>query len=127
MQGLAIIEEGIFQKIGQAADRLNIDAYVVGGYVRDHILGRPCKDIDIVCIGSGIDLAEQVAKEFDLPEHAVSIFKNFGTAMLKVDDWDLEFVGARKESYNRDSRKPVVENGTLEDIKGNIYIIFFYI
>lgn len=115
MQGLAIIEEGIFQKIGQAADRLNIDAYVVGGYVRDHILGRPCKDIDIVCIGSGIDLAEQVAKEFDLPEHAVSIFKNFGTAMLKVDDWDLEFVGARKESYQRDSRKPLVMEGTLED------------
>lgn len=115
MQGLAIIEEGIFQKIGQAADRLNIDAYVVGGYVRDHILGRPCKDIDIVCIGSGIDLAEQVAKEFDLPEHSVSIFKNFGTAMLKVDDWDLEFVGARKESYQRDSRKPLVMEGTLED------------
>ena len=115
MQGLAIIEEGIFKKIGQAADRLNIDAYVVGGYVRDHILGRPCKDIDIVCIGSGIELAEQVAREFELPDHAVSIFKNFGTAMLKVDDWDLEFVGARKESYQRDSRKPLVMEGTLED------------
>lgn len=115
MQGLAIIEEGIFRKIGQAADRLNMDAYVVGGYVRDHILGRPCKDIDIVCIGSGIELAEQVAREFDLSDHAVSIFKNFGTAMLKVDDWDLEFVGARKESYQRDSRKPLVMEGTLED------------
>lgn len=115
MQGLAIIEEGIFKKIGQAADHLKIDAYVVGGYVRDHILGRPCKDIDIVCIGSGIELAEQVAREFELPDHAVSIFKNFGTAMLKVDDWDLEFVGARKESYQRDSRKPLVMEGTLED------------
>jgi putative nucleotidyltransferase with HDIG domain len=69
----------------------------------------------VVCIGSGIDLALEVAKEFDLPEHAVSVFKNFGTAMIKVDDWDLEFVGARKESYNRDSRKPVVEEGSLED------------
>lgn len=115
MQGLAIIEEGIFKKIGQAADRLQMDAYVVGGFVRDHILGRPCKDIDVVCIGSGIELAEQVAREFDLPDHAVSIFKNFGTAMIKVDDWDVEFVGARKESYQRDSRKPLVMEGTLED------------
>lgn len=115
MQGLAIIEEGIFKKIGQAADRLQMDAYVVGGYVRDHILGRLCKDIDVVCIGSGIELAEQVAREFDLPDHAVAIFKNFGTAMIKVDDWDVEFVGARKESYQRDSRKPLVMEGTLED------------
>jgi putative nucleotidyltransferase with HDIG domain len=115
MQGIAIIEEGIFKKIGQAADRLQMDAYVVGGYVRDHILGRPCKDIDVVCIGSGIELAEQVAREFDLPDHAVAIFKNFGTAMIKVDDWDVEFVGARKESYQRDSRKPLVMEGTLED------------
>jgi poly(A) polymerase len=115
MQGLAIIEESIFKKIGQAADRLQMDAYVVGGFVRDHILGRPCKDIDVVCIGSGIELAEQVAREFDLPDHAVSIFKNFGTAMIKVDDWDVEFVGARKESYQRDSRKPLVMEGTLED------------
>lgn len=115
MQGLAIIEEGIFKKIGQAADRLQMDAYVVGGFVRDHILGRPCKDIDVVCIGSGIELAEQVAREFDLPDHTVSIFKNFGTAMIKVDDWDVEFVGARKESYQRDSRKPLVMEGTLED------------
>ena len=88
---------------------------MVGGFVRDHILGRPCKDIDVVCIGSGIELAEQVAREFDLPDHAVSIFKNFGTAMIKVDDWDVEVVGARKESYQRDSRKPLVMEGTLED------------
>jgi putative nucleotidyltransferase with HDIG domain len=114
-EGTEIVADPIFQKIGLAADRLGLDSYVIGGYVRDAILGRECKDIDVVCIGSGIDLALEVAKEFDLPEHAVSVFKNFGTAMIKVDDWDLEFVGARKESYNRDSRKPVVEEGTLED------------
>ena len=114
-EGNEIVADPIFQKIGLAADRLGLDSYVIGGYVRDAILGRECKDIDVVCIGSGIDLALEVAKEFDLPDHAVSVFKNFGTAMIKVDDWDLEFVGARKESYNRDSRKPVVEEGTLED------------
>lgn len=114
-EGTEIVADPIFQKIGLAADRLGLDSYVIGGYVRDAILGRECKDIDVVCIGSGIDLALEVAKEFDLPEHAVSVFKNFGTAMIKVDDWDLEFVGARKESYNRDSRKPVVEEGSLED------------
>lgn len=114
-EGKEIVADPIFQKIGLAADRLGLDSYVIGGYVRDAILGRECKDIDVVCIGSGIDLALEVAKEFDLPDHAVSVFKNFGTAMIKVDDWDLEFVGARKESYNRDSRKPVVEEGTLED------------
>ena len=114
-EGKEIVADPIFSKIGLAADRLGVDSYVIGGYVRDVILGRDCKDIDVVCLGSGIDLALEVAKEFDLPEHAVSVFKNFGTAMIKVDDWDLEFVGARKESYNRDSRKPVVEEGTLED------------
>ncbi len=114
-EGTEIVADPIFSKIGVAADRLGLDCYVIGGCVRDAILGRECKDIDVVCIGSGIDLALEVAKEFDLPEHAVSVFKNFGTAMIKVDDWDLEFVGARKESYNRDSRKPVVEEGTLED------------
>lgn len=114
--GKEIIENPIFVKIGAAADRLGLDAYVIGGYVRDAILGRDSKkDIDVVCLGSGIALAEEVAREFNLPEHQVSVFKNFGTAMLKVDDWDLEFVGARKESYQRDSRKPIVEEGSLED------------
>ncbi|MFL0162696.1 CCA tRNA nucleotidyltransferase [Aquirufa salirivi] len=114
--GKEIIENPIFIKIGAAADRLGLDAYVIGGYVRDAILGRDSKkDIDVVCIGSGIALAEEVAREFNLPEHQVAVFKNFGTAMLKVDDWDLEFVGARKESYQRDSRKPIVEEGSLED------------
>ena len=114
-KGIEIIENPIFARIGLAADRLGVEAYVVGGFVRDSILGRDCKDIDVVCIGSGIELAEEVAKEFELPDHAVSIFKNFGTAMLKVDEWDLEFVGARKESYQRDSRKPLVMEGSLED------------
>jgi len=113
--GQEIISDDIFKRIGAAADRIQMDSYVVGGFVRDQLLGRPCKDIDVVCIGSGIALAEEVAKEFDLPDHAVSVFKNFGTAMLKVDDWDLEFVGARKESYQRDSRKPLVMEGSLED------------
>lgn len=113
--GQEIISDHIFKRIGAAADRIQMDSYVVGGFVRDQILNRPCKDIDVVCIGSGIALAEEVAREFDLPDHAISVFKNFGTAMLKVDDWDLEFVGARKESYQRDSRKPLVMEGSLED------------
>lgn len=113
--GQEIISDDIFTRIGAAADRIQMESYVVGGFVRDQLLGRPCKDIDVVCIGSGIALAEEVAREFDLPDHAVSVFKNFGTAMLKVDDWDLEFVGARKESYQRDSRKPLVMEGSLED------------
>lgn len=113
--GQEIISDDIFKRISAAADRIQMESFVVGGFVRDQLLGRSCKDIDVVCIGSGIALAEEVAREFDLPDHAVSVFKNFGTAMLKVDDWDLEFVGARKESYQRDSRKPLVMEGSLED------------
>lgn len=110
------ISEEIFKVIGQSADELNLDAYVVGGYVRDAILNRAGKDIDIVCIGSGIKLALQVAKNLKLPDQAVAVFKNFGTAMIRTEDgFELEFVGARKESYNRDSRKPTVEEGTLQD------------
>ena len=85
----------------------------MGGFVRDLILKRPCKDIDVVCVGSGIDLASLVAKK--LGGIPVSVFKNFGTAMLVSGDWEVEFVGARKESYRSESRKPIVENGTLED------------
>lgn len=104
----------IFEKVAKAAATLGIEAYVVGGYVRDLVLDRPSKDIDFTCVGSGIVLAQEVAKDFD--EHVpLSVFKNFGTAMLKLDDWEVEFVGARKESYRQESRKPIVEDGTLQE------------
>ena len=93
---------------------MNIPAYVIGGWVRDLLLDRPCKDIDIVAIGSGIELAESVAKKLGDKYH-VNIYKNFGTAQIVYEDYDIEFVGARKESYRSESRKPIVENGTLED------------
>ena len=103
----------IFKKVSASARKLGVDAYVVGGFVRDLILHRPCKDIDFVCVGSGVELAQQVAHELGgLP---VTVFKNFGTAMIRQQDFELEFVGARKESYRQDSRKPVVEDGLLED------------
>ena len=101
-------------QIGLAGEKLGYPTYVVGGYVRDLFLQRPCKDIDVVCVGSGIELAKQAAKMFENAS-TVSIFHHFGTAMFKVNDLEFEFVGARKESYRSDSRKPSVENGTLED------------
>ena len=104
----------IFPLIIQAAHELKLPTYVIGGYVRDLLLKRPCKDIDIVCIGSGIELAEKVAEKADKVGEVIT-FKNFGTAMLKIGDWEVEFVGARRESYRLESRKPTVENGTLED------------
>ncbi len=104
----------IFQKIGAVADQQNVETYVVGGYTRDLILGRPSKDIDFVCVGSGIQLAQNVAKALG-SDVRVNIFKNFGTAQIRFEDLDLEFVGARRESYRNDSRKPIVEDGTLED------------
>lgn len=109
------IQHPIFELIGATADELGIDSYVIGGYVRDYFLKRNTpKDIDIVAIGSGIELAQKVASKLKgKPE--VSVFKNFGTAMIKHEGMELEFVGARKESYQRDSRKPIVEDGTLED------------
>ncbi len=109
------LEHNIFKIIGQSADELAVDAYVIGGFVRDYFLERgEAKDIDVVAVGSGIELANKVASKLE-GKPQVSIFKNFGTAMIKHGDLELEFVGARKESYDRDSRKPVVENGTLED------------
>ena len=105
----------IFKIVAQAAEELGFPAYVIGGFVRDYLLGRSGKkDIDIVAVGSGIDLALKVA---ELIPHRpkVQVFKNYGTAMLRYNDMDIEFVGARKESYRTDSRKPIVENGTLED------------
>ncbi len=103
----------VFKTVSSAAGKLGLDTYVVGGYVRDLVLGRVGKDIDFVCVGSGIELAREVAK--NLGDVAVTVFKNFGTAMIKLDDYELEFVGARKESYRSESRKPIVEDGTLED------------
>ena len=108
------IQHPIFNIIAEAASELKIDAYAIGGFVRDIILERPCKDIDVVAIGSGIKLAELVAKKIG-KKTKVTVFKNFGTAMLLYKNYEVEFVGARKESYDRGSRKPIVEDGTLED------------
>ncbi len=104
----------IFRIISECADEMNVPAYVIGGWVRDLLLNRPCKDIDVVAIGSGIDLAHRVAKKLGNKYH-VNVYKNFGTAQIVYEDYDIEFVGARKESYRSESRKPIVENGTLED------------
>ncbi|ANQ48280.1 HD domain-containing protein [Flammeovirga sp. MY04] len=103
----------IFDVVANSAKSVGFDTYLVGGFVRDLLLKRPSKDIDIVCVGSGIVLAEEVAKQGgNLP---CSTFKSFGTAMVKFDEYEVEFVGARRESYRRESRKPIVEDGTLED------------
>lgn len=105
----------VFEVVRDAAHHLGIQCYAIGGFVRDIFLQRNSKDVDIVAIGSGIELAHEVARRLPNNPH-VSYFKNFGTAMLKTDDgWEVEFVGARKESYQRHSRKPIVEDGTLED------------
>lgn len=104
----------IFTQISETADELGLECYVVGGYVRDIFLGRPSKDIDVVVVGSGIKMAEAFGKKLGKGAH-VAVFKNFGTAQVKYHQTEVEFVGARKESYQRDSRKPIVEDGTLED------------
>lgn len=104
----------VFAKVAKAANNLGLETYVVGGFVRDLILERPCKDLDFTCVGSGIALAEEVEKQYDY-HVPLSVFKNFGTAMLKLEDAELEFVGARKESYRTESRKPIVEDGTLQE------------
>ncbi len=104
----------VLQRIRAVADQLQLETYVVGGFVRDLLLKRPAKDIDVVCLGSGIALAKAVAKALAKADKVV-VFKNFGTAMIQWEGWELEFVGARKESYQKDSRKPVVEDGTLAD------------
>jgi len=107
------LKSNIFRVISEVADIEGVDAYVIGGFVRDILLNRPSKDIDIVVVGSGVDFARNVAQR--LRARKVTYFKNFGTAQLKHNEWDIEFVGARKESYRLDSRKPIVENGSLED------------
>lgn len=104
----------ILEKIAISAKELDLPCYLIGGFVRDKILGRNTKDMDIVCVGDGIALAAQVAEKFS-PAPEVHFFKNFGTAQIKSEGMEIEFVGARKESYDFNSRKPAVENGTIED------------
>ncbi len=106
------LQHKIFSIIAEEAIGIESDAFVVGGYVRDILLKRNSNDIDIVVIGSGIELAQKIAKRLNI---SVNVFRNFGTAMIKYDGLEIEFVGARKESYRLDSRKPIVETGTLED------------
>jgi len=108
------LEEPIFQLIRKCSGELQLSSFAIGGYVRDHFLNRNSKDIDIVTLGKGIDLAAKVHQALG-DEAQLSIFKTFGTAQVKYRDLEIEFVGARKESYNQNSRKPVVENGSLED------------
>lgn len=113
-----ILDKPLFHLIGDTADQLGVECYVVGGYVRDLFLERPSKDVDVVVVGSGIELAKALKKRIDSESRRkahLSVFKNFGTAQVKWGREEIEFVGARKESYQRNSRKPIVENGTLED------------
>ncbi len=118
-----ILDQPIFHQIGQVADEMGVECYVVGGYVRDIFLQRPSNDIDVVVVGSGIEVATRLKKRLGRRAH-LSVFKNFGTAQIKIDSslstlhsslLEVEFVGARRESYSHDSRKPIVEDGTLED------------
>ena len=109
-----LLDKDIFHKISEASDKLGVECYVVGGYVRDLFLERPSNDIDVVVVGSGIQVATELKNILGKKAH-ISVFRNFGTAQVKYRDTEVEFVGARKESYNRNSRKPIVEDGTLED------------
>ncbi|MCF0213711.1 MAG: tRNA nucleotidyltransferase, partial [Muribaculaceae bacterium] len=108
------LQDKVFRIVGEAADALGIEAYVVGGYVRDLMLGRESKDVDFVAVGSGIDLAQEVARRLGRRTR-VHVYRTYGTAQVKSAGLELEFVGARRESYRRDSRNPIVEDGTLED------------
>ncbi len=107
------LTQPIFKQIAEITNKNNVPAYVVGGFVRDIFLNRPSKDIDVVVLGDGIQLAQQLSSK--IPKSSFSYFKNFGTAMVKTKDWEVEFVGARKESYTHNSRKPAVEPGSLTD------------
>ena len=109
-----LLDKDIFHTISEVADQLGVDCYVVGGYVRDIFLQRPSNDIDVVVVGSGIEVASALKQRLGKKAH-LSVFRNFGTAQVKYKNTEVEFVGARKESYNHDSRKPIVEDGTLED------------
>lgn len=108
------LQHPLYLAVREVSKQRKVRSFLIGGYVRDLILKRPCKDIDIVCEGSGIEFAREVAKKLSSDIH-VTYYKNFGTAAFKYDGWEIEFVGARKESYNRDSRKPIVESGSLKD------------
>ena len=108
------LDNKLFHLLSQTADELDMPCYVIGGYVRDMFLERPNKDIDIVVVGSGINMAESFAKHLGKSAH-LAVYKNFGTAQVKYHNMEIEFVGARKESYHRESRNPIVEDGTLED------------
>lgn len=116
-----ILDKDIFHKIGEAADGMGVECYLVGGYVRDIFLERPTNDIDVVVVGSGIEVAKKLEQllgtnpKTGRPRAHLAVYRNFGTAQVKFYDTEVEFVGARKESYNRLSRKPIVEDGTLED------------
>lgn len=109
-----IADHPVLNLIREVVEQHELEAYVIGGYVRDLLLQRQSKDIDVVCVGSGINLAEKVKARFG-KDASLAVYKNFGTAAIKSGDWEIEFVGARKESYRANSRKPIVENGTLED------------
>ena len=109
-----LLDKDIFRKISQAADEMGVECYVVGGFVRDLFLDRPSNDIDVVVVGSGIAVAKRLKELIGRRAH-LSVFKNFGTAQVKAGNMEVEFVGARRESYSHDSRKPIVEDGTLED------------
>src|SRR2546428_7752744 len=104
----------IFKIISEEAEKVNVDGFVIGGFVRDIFLKRASKDVDVLVLGNGVQFASSVAKRVG-KEKRLAIFKNFGTAMLKLDDLEVEFVGARKESYRSHSRKPIVEEGNLQD------------
>ncbi|WP_298650573.1 HD domain-containing protein [uncultured Proteiniphilum sp.] len=111
---LAHLDKKIFRLISEAADEMGVACYLIGGYVRDFFLYRPSNDIDVVAVGQGIELAKAVGEKLG-KRSRISVFKNFGTAQIKYKEYEIEFVGARKESYRLDSRKPIVEDGTLED------------
>ena len=113
------INISVINLISDVAEKENVEIYLVGGFVRDLILERKSKDIDVLVIGNGIDFAKVVAKKTN---ERIQVFKNFGTAMLKTKDYEIEFVGARKESYNSDSRKPTIEKGNLEEDLSLIHI-----
>ncbi len=108
------LTHSVFKLVSEVSADMDVNSYVVGGWVRDLLLNRPSKDIDIVVSGNGLELAKNIAQKTGKTKN-LKVFKNFGTAMLRIDDWEIEFVGARKESYRAQSRKPLVENGTFED------------